>query len=150
MVMVCVSSLKIFKINLNFFLTSLHLPAHISVFAFTLSNRKECTALSICVCWLRGVTVIFLSRWGGMSLTRTSSEFAGIIVHAGWLIIEFPFQKGQTRKETSLQLCNALMGKLKPHFLCCFSKQWKMHLLRGGRSFRSQHLWKWILLKFKK
>lgn len=137
MVMICVSPLKIFKMNLIFFNFFASACPHFSLsffFFFTLSNRKECTVFRICVCWLRGITVIFLSHWGRKSLTRTSSEFASIVVHSGWLIIKFPFQKGQTGKETSLQLCNAHMGKLKPLCLCCFSKQWKIHPLRGGRT----------------
>ena len=42
-----------------------------------------------------------------MSLSRTSSEFAGIIVHAGWLIIEVPFWKAkQKKKPLSITQCS--------------------------------------------
>lgn len=128
-----VSTSKVFR-KILIFLTSMHLPAHIPVF-FLHSGTEWSTLPSVFMCVGWGVSMsFFLSHWDRISWTRTSSEFAYITVHVGWLIIEVPFQKGQTGKQTSLQLCNAHMGKPKPLCLCCFSKQGKICPLRGDRS----------------
>lgn len=119
---------------LIFLKTSLHLPSYVSGF-FSHFGTEWSTLPSVfmCVGWEVSMS-FFLSHWDRMSWTRTSSEFAYIIVHVGWLIIKVPFQKGQTGKQTSLQLCNAHMGKPKPLCLCCFSKQGKIRPLRGDRN----------------